>query len=167
MPILHILSYNGCLVTWTVMSLTTAKFKLIIFSMSGYTLSYTANMFILMIPYGFCLFPGKFSCIIIYIYIWKVKSCVQIADLSILPSPCKGVIRRTIEARITVYSCCNRPPYNPFARPEWKYRFQQHLYCWMRICCRGIEFTEPLPRNGSTRYNILTWWLILVFRWIR
>jgi hypothetical protein len=29
--------------------------------MSGFTLSYTANMFILMIPYDFCLFPAKFK----------------------------------------------------------------------------------------------------------
>jgi hypothetical protein len=43
MPILRILRYNGSLVTWTVVSLTTAKFKPLIFSMSGFTLSYTAN----------------------------------------------------------------------------------------------------------------------------
>jgi hypothetical protein len=44
--ILHILCCNGCLVTRTVVSLTTAKFKPLIFSVSGFTLSYTANMFI-------------------------------------------------------------------------------------------------------------------------
>jgi hypothetical protein len=49
MPTLPILCYNGRLVTWTVVSLTTAKFKFLIFSLSGFTLSYTANMFILMI----------------------------------------------------------------------------------------------------------------------
>jgi hypothetical protein len=32
MPVLHILCCNGCLVTWTVVSLTTAKFKPLIFS---------------------------------------------------------------------------------------------------------------------------------------
>jgi hypothetical protein len=32
MPILFILCYNGSLVTWTVVSLATAKFKSIIFS---------------------------------------------------------------------------------------------------------------------------------------
>jgi hypothetical protein len=46
--------------------------------MSGFTLSYTTNMFILMIPYGFCLFPVQFCYIIIYT--WKVKSCVHIAE---------------------------------------------------------------------------------------
>jgi hypothetical protein len=58
MPILYILCYNGKLVTGTVVGLTTAKFKPLISSMSGITLSYTANMFILMILYGFSLFPA-------------------------------------------------------------------------------------------------------------
>jgi hypothetical protein len=41
MPILH---YNGSLVTWTVVGLTTARFKPLIYSMYGFTLSYTANI---------------------------------------------------------------------------------------------------------------------------
>jgi hypothetical protein len=49
-----ILCYNGSLVTWTVVSLTTAKFKPLIFSVFGFALSYTANMFILVILYDFC-----------------------------------------------------------------------------------------------------------------
>jgi hypothetical protein len=44
MLILHILCYNGSLVTRTVVSLTTANFKPLMFSMSGFALSYTANM---------------------------------------------------------------------------------------------------------------------------
>jgi hypothetical protein len=40
---------------WTVVSLTTAKFKPLIFSVSGFALSYTANMFIPMILYDFGL----------------------------------------------------------------------------------------------------------------
>jgi hypothetical protein len=75
---LHILCCNGCQVTWTVVSLTTSKFKPLTFSMSGFTLSYTANMFIFMIPCDFCLFPAQFCYTIIYIC--KVKSCVHIAD---------------------------------------------------------------------------------------
>jgi hypothetical protein len=51
-------------------------------------------------------------------------------------------------------SCFNCPPYNPFARTEWKTQFQQYQYCCMRIRYRGNMFTEPLPRNGSTRHNI-------------
>jgi hypothetical protein len=51
-PILLILRYNGSLVTWTVLSLTTAKFKPLIFSMSGFTLSYT--VMILWLPLVAC-----------------------------------------------------------------------------------------------------------------
>jgi hypothetical protein len=40
---LLILRYNGSLVTGTVVSLTPTKFKPLIFSMSGFALSYTAN----------------------------------------------------------------------------------------------------------------------------
>jgi hypothetical protein len=76
-PILRILCYNGSLVTWTIVSLTTAKFKPLTFSMSGFTFSYTANMFILTILYDFCLLPAQFCYIIVYIR--KVESCVQIA----------------------------------------------------------------------------------------
>jgi hypothetical protein len=43
MSILLILCYNGSLVTWTVVSLAVPKFKPLIFSMAGLTLSYAAN----------------------------------------------------------------------------------------------------------------------------
>jgi hypothetical protein len=46
--------------------------------MSRFTLSYTANMFILMILYDFGLFPAQFRYIIVCIR--KVECCVQIAD---------------------------------------------------------------------------------------
>jgi hypothetical protein len=78
MPILRILCYNGSLVTWTVVRLTTAKFIPLIFFMSDFNLSYTANMFILMILYDFCLSLAQFCYIIVYIR--KVEICVQIAD---------------------------------------------------------------------------------------
>jgi hypothetical protein len=61
-----------------VVSLTTAKFKPLIFPMSGFALSYTMNMFILMILYDFCLLLAQFCHIIIYIQ--TVESRVQIAD---------------------------------------------------------------------------------------
>jgi hypothetical protein len=66
MPILRILSHNGSLVTWTVVIFTTAKIKPLIFSVSGFALSYAANMFILMILYDFCLLPAQFCYIIVY-----------------------------------------------------------------------------------------------------
>jgi hypothetical protein len=52
MPILR---YNGSLVIWTVVSLTVTEFKSFVFSMSGFALSYDANIFILMILCDFCL----------------------------------------------------------------------------------------------------------------
>jgi hypothetical protein len=79
MILLLILCYNVSLVTRTVASLTTAKLKPHIFSMS-----YTANMFILMILYDFCFLPSQFCYIIVYIR--KVESPVQIADRC---APCK------------------------------------------------------------------------------
>jgi hypothetical protein len=51
MSILRILCYNGSLVTCRVVRLTAAKFKPLILSMSGFALSYAANMFIFMILY--------------------------------------------------------------------------------------------------------------------
>jgi hypothetical protein len=52
--------------------------KPLTFLISGVALFYTANMFILVILYDFCLLPAQFSYIIIYT--WKVESRVQIAD---------------------------------------------------------------------------------------
>jgi hypothetical protein len=45
--------------------------------MSGFTLPYTANLFILMILHDFCLLPAQFCYIIVCIR--KIESCVQIA----------------------------------------------------------------------------------------
>jgi hypothetical protein len=47
--------------------------------MPGFALSYTENIFILMILYDFYLLPAQFRYIIVYIR--KVESRVQIADL--------------------------------------------------------------------------------------
>jgi hypothetical protein len=58
--------------------LTATKFKPLIFSMCGFASSSAANMFILMILYGFCLPPAQFCYIIIYI--WKAENRVQITD---------------------------------------------------------------------------------------
>jgi hypothetical protein len=52
---------------WTIVSLTTTEFKPLILSMSGFALSYTSNIFILMTLYDFCLLPAQFCYIIIYI----------------------------------------------------------------------------------------------------
>jgi hypothetical protein len=78
--IMPIVSYNGSLVTWTAVGLTAAKFKPLIFSVSGFALSYTANMFILVVLYDFCLLPAQFYYIIGYICGGAVENRVQIAD---------------------------------------------------------------------------------------
>jgi hypothetical protein len=96
MPILRILCYNGSVVTWTVVSLTTAKFKPLVFSVPGFVLSYAANMFILMVLCDFCLFPAQFCYIIVYTR--KVENRVQITT---------GVhLRKFPLARGTLF--CNR-----------------------------------------------------------
>jgi hypothetical protein len=58
--------------------LTTTKFKPLIFSLSGFTLSFAANMFILIILYGLCLLHAQFCYIIVCIR--KVVKDVQIED---------------------------------------------------------------------------------------
>jgi hypothetical protein len=81
-----------------VISLTTAKFKPYIFSVSGFTFSYTTNIFILMILYDFCLSPTQFYCIIVYIR--KVESCVQIADRCApwkIPSGAQNIILHALQ----------------------------------------------------------------------
>jgi hypothetical protein len=70
-PVLRILCYNGSLVTWFVVSLTTAKFKPLILSVYGFALSYTANMCILKILYDFCLLPTQFFFNSIHTEGWK------------------------------------------------------------------------------------------------
>jgi hypothetical protein len=77
MSSLIVLCYDGILVTWTVVSLTAAKFKPLIFSASGFALSYTGNMSLLMILYDFLL-PAQFCYRILYIR--KIESRKQIAD---------------------------------------------------------------------------------------
>jgi hypothetical protein len=58
------------------MSLTADNFKSLSFSVSGFALSYAANILIPMILYDFCLFPAHFCYIIVYIR--KVKSRVHL-----------------------------------------------------------------------------------------
>jgi hypothetical protein len=75
---LRIVCYNGRLVSGTVISLTTAKFKPLIFSIPAFLLSYTANKFILMVLYNFCLSPAQFCYIIVYMR--KIENREQISE---------------------------------------------------------------------------------------
>jgi hypothetical protein len=65
MPVLRILCYNGSLVTSTIVRLTAAKFKPLIFSISRFAFSYIANMLILIILYNLCFLPAQF-CLLPY-----------------------------------------------------------------------------------------------------
>jgi hypothetical protein len=97
MPTLRILFYNGSLVTWTVASLTTAKFKPLIFPMSRFALSYTMNIFILMILFDFCLSPAQFCYKRIIVYIRKVEAvCKSRTGVHLGKFP---VVRRTLFCR--------------------------------------------------------------------
>jgi hypothetical protein len=54
----HNLGYNSSLDTWTVVRLTAAKFKPLMFSVSGFSLPNIADIRIFMILYNFCLLPA-------------------------------------------------------------------------------------------------------------
>jgi hypothetical protein len=132
MPTLCILFYNSILVTWTFISLTTSKFKPFIFSTSGFTLSYAANVFILMILYDFCLLPAKccyWSYIYIYIYIWKVESSVQIMYLCTLWKISNGAENLILQA-LQFWGRCL----------PWKLKL---LYDWRFIASQFILVPSP------------------------
>jgi hypothetical protein len=57
--------YHGSLDTWTVVHMTVAKFKPLIFSVSGLALPNVTNIFIVMISDDFCLLPVWFCYVII------------------------------------------------------------------------------------------------------
>jgi dUTPase len=77
-PVLLILCYNGSLVTRTVVSLTT-KFNslILVFSVSGFALSFGVKILNLMVLYDVSL-PAQLRCIIVFIR--KEEIHVQIAD---------------------------------------------------------------------------------------
>jgi hypothetical protein len=64
---------NDSLVTWTVIHITAAKFKPLIFSVSGFALSNVANIFIFMILDDFCLLPAQFCYVIINVRYIELK----------------------------------------------------------------------------------------------
>jgi hypothetical protein len=72
-----------------------------------------------------------------------------------LPFPSPPTTRRaTVEVLDLTFtrensSCFSRPPYNPVSLTSKKHRVQRDLYSCLRICCRGNDLTDPLPRNIS------------------
>jgi hypothetical protein len=71
------LHYNDNLDTLTVIYMTAAKFKPLIFSVSGFALSNVANILIFMILDGFCLLSAWFCYVIINV--WYRKSLMHIS----------------------------------------------------------------------------------------
>jgi hypothetical protein len=72
------LHYNDSLDTWTVIHMTAAKFKPLIFSVSGFALSNVANILIFMILDEFCLLSAWFCYVIINV--WYMKSLMHISN---------------------------------------------------------------------------------------
>jgi hypothetical protein len=146
--ILFILCYNGSLVTWTVVSLTTAKFKPLIFSVC-FTLSYTANIIILMILYDSCLLPAQFCYIIVYTR--KVENCVQIADRCApwkISSSAQNLVLHALQffssgLGSSLYSLGSDPTENIVSI----FIAQKFFDCCLHIRCRRNLFMESLPSN--------------------
>jgi hypothetical protein len=72
------LFYGARLDTWTVVHMTAAKFKPLIFSVTGFAVSNVANIFLFMILDDFCLLPAWFCYVIINI--WHMKSHMHISN---------------------------------------------------------------------------------------
>jgi hypothetical protein len=118
-PILHILCYNGSLVTWTIVSLTIAKFKLLIFSMFGFALLCTANMFMLMI-----------LCVLCYVMlrptasrpVWVSSTHLGLTTRFLFLSDICGFVDVGCslwqENRSVVYNCCWSSPAQSFLAPS-------------------------------------------------
>jgi hypothetical protein len=143
MPILRILCYNGRLVTWTVVSLNTAKFRRLYFlwlaspcpirrtcSFSWFRMTSACR------PHNFVIKSH------IYIYGRMQAVCKSRTGVHIGKFP---VVRRTF--------LCRRCNFKWFFKLIWipRYiaseRMQQFLCSCLRIRCRGNMFTEPLSSN--------------------
>jgi hypothetical protein len=73
------LHYNDSLITWTVVHMTAAKLKPLIFSISGFALSNVKNIFIFMILDDFCLLSAWLYYVIINV--WNLENLMHIANL--------------------------------------------------------------------------------------
>jgi hypothetical protein len=70
--------YHGSSDTWTVVHMTAAKFKSLIFSVSGFALSNIENIFIIMTLDDVCLLPACFCYVIVNVR--NLESHMQISD---------------------------------------------------------------------------------------
>jgi hypothetical protein len=162
MPTLFILCYNGTLVTWTVVCLTAAKFKPLTFSVSGFALSYTANIVILITLCDLCLLPTQF-CHKSYTMMWiLIKQWLEAAT---------RIKLARIWGRLSVYekSICQNLLSNSIKQsPSWESNSRlagkqiewffgtQHFNivfirdykaCWILSCATQIQFTYSILLN--------------------
>jgi hypothetical protein len=73
MPLLLTVYCNSSPDTWTVVSLTSVRFKPLIFSVSGFCLPYAANIFFITTLYGFCCLPAPFRYVIVLYRCFKKR----------------------------------------------------------------------------------------------
>jgi hypothetical protein len=143
------------------LELTTGEFKRLIFFVSGFTFSNTAIIFVLMIPYAFCLFPIQFYYIIIY---WrKVETRVQIMDQC---APWKFSNGAAFWGCSSFNSCFSFLPYNPLARTNRKQllfsssRFRGNVFCLRMHYPSAAAYTgcfTTLEHNFRRWYPMSLW----------
>jgi hypothetical protein len=92
------LQNNDSLVTWTVIHMTAAKFKPLIFSVLGFALSSVANIFIFMILDDFCLLPAWFCYVIVNVRYWTAVSQSQ----SYITTDGQSVRAQSVRVRVTL-----------------------------------------------------------------
>jgi hypothetical protein len=74
----------------------------------------------------------------------SLATALTVEDLSFTRSGCLHSLPCTSQRTQPTWSLFYNISVNHAETP----RFQQSLYCCVRIRCRGNVFTEPLPRNG-------------------
>jgi hypothetical protein len=88
--------YNGYVVTWKVLRLTTAKIKPLVFSVIGFTFSDVANICIFLILYDLCLLPAQFR--YLNVYIRYLESHVHLSDRCALRKFTSGAQNHVLQA---------------------------------------------------------------------
>jgi hypothetical protein len=175
MPILRILHYNGSLVTWTVVNLTTTKFKRPIFSMSHFAFTYTANMYILMI-----LWLLLVACtILLYNRIhtegWKPRAPwkflnKELSSLYNFGSDCRENTASSISSVISLFSCmsvcmyvfpnvarqllCKHVPAAMYTHTMWNVTSAINYYSETSGILKNIPVLVPILEFASFSFSV-------------
>jgi hypothetical protein len=138
MPILRIFCCNGSLIIWMVVSLTTAKFKSLIFSMSGFYLSYTRACSVS----WFCMTSACFlTFFYIKVYIGKAGNCAQIAEWFTPWKNSNGVQKLVSDWLVLLVLVIL-----PREEPNGKHHLPQLLYCCMTSLSARNHREHPSQR---------------------